>query len=346
MHYPIDKENMHKSIYDFSEHMTLAITIGESITLNQSYSEIRNIVIAGMGGSAIGGDIIRALVGSTLKVPLVVSRHYELPAWVDERSLVICSSYSGNTEEILSAYEDAAKKGAQICGVTTGGRLLSLLNENLLDSVIIPDGLQPRAALALSFIPTLYLLHALGLIPDTFQEELLHAQSRLNKIREVFSIDNDENPCYSLASKIYCTIPVIYGQTEWTSIAAIRFKGQLCENGKMLAYHNELPEFNHNEIVGWENNSSLLNSISVIWIHDEQDHPRVKLRQEITENILSELPSSQHIVKGEGDSAFERFLYIVHYADWVSYWCAIHHQTDPTPVIKIDHLKDELGKVK
>lgn len=342
----IDTNNMHKAIYEFSDHMTSAISIGESIKPRHSYSGIRNIVIAGMGGSAIGGDVIRAVMGSTLKVPLVVSRHYELPAWVNEHTLVICSSYSGNTEETLSAYNDAIKKGARICGVTTGGELKSLLAEKQFDTVVIPGGLQPRAALALSFIPTLYLLYAIGLIPKTFVSELNQVRDRLSHARDVFSGEDPDNPCYSLAKKIYRTLPVIYGQTDWTAIAAVRLKGQLCENSKMLAYHNELPEFNHNEIVGWENNPEYLKSISIIWLKDEIDHPRVKLRQDITAKVLSGLPSSQYTITGEGDTAFQRFLYMIHFADWVSYWCAILHQTDPTPVIKIDQLKDELGKVK
>ncbi len=342
----IDKDNMHSAIHDFPDHINAAMKIGEGLTFRQSYSDIRNIVIAGMGGSAIGGDVNRALIGQNISVPMVVSRHYTLPGWVDEHTLVICSSYSGNTEETLATYADAMAKKAQIVGVTTGGKLESLVKENDQDYVTIPKGLQPRAALGFSFVPSLYILKALGLVTFHFEDELSRIITLLVKDRELFGLESSENPAYQNAKSLYQSLPVIYGQTDWTSIAAMRFKGQLCENANMLAYHNDLPEFNHNEIVGWENNASILQQIIVIWLKDSSDYNRVKIRQEITQRILNGLPMQQLVIEGKGETPFQRFLYMVHYLDWISYWCAIFHQTDPTPVLKINLLKDELAKRK
>ncbi len=341
-----DTSNMKKAIYDFPDHMEKGIHIGRSISLNCEYRNIHNIVIAGMGGSAIGGDIIRALMGNELNIPFFVSRNYSVPHWVNEKTLVICSSYSGNTEETLSAFNDARRKHAQICGITTGGKLLEELEDAHYNSIIIPGGLQPRAALGISFVPVLYLLSQIGVITTSFESDLESSISSLRTHREIFSVKSEDNPAFKLAMDIFQTIPVIYGQTEWMNIAGIRFRGQLNENGKMLAFTNELPEMNHNEIVGWENNTDIMSRLSVIWLLDESDHPRVKLRQNITQNVLKNTPAFQKEIRGIGKSPLERFIYMVHFSDWVSYWCAYNHKTDPTPVQKIDALKNALADQK
>ena len=142
----------------------------------------------------------------------------------------------------------------------------------------------------------------------------------------------------------HADIPVIYGESEGTAILALRWKGQLSENSKMLAYHNELPEMNHNEIVGWENNSDLIHQISVIWLKDEKDHPRTNIRQESTRELIGDFASKHEDVSVEGNTLVERYLHLIQYGDWVSYWCAILHQTDPTPVKKIDRLKGILSE--
>jgi len=340
-----DPENMARSIFDFPENIHDALKIGDAINVEPSKNEIRNIVVAGMGGSAIGGDVVRVLVGAELTVPLIVSRHYELPAWVNKNTLVICSSYSGNTEETLAAFEDAKNKGAFIVGITTGGKLLSKLKKENLSCAVIPSGLQPRAAMAFSFIPMLFLLKKLNLISNTVLSDLRNVMTMLRDKREGYSLQHENNPTLKLAEKIANKIPVIYGQTTTTGIAAMRWKGQICENAKMLAYRNELPELNHNEIVGWENNPEALKHIALIWLKDTSDNPRVKHRQNITQNILKKVVPIQESVTVHGKTMTERFLHLIYFGDWVSYWCAVIHGTDPSPVFKIENLKKELGKL-
>ncbi len=340
----IDLSNMFKAIYDFPDHLREAKTIGESIILNNKYSKINNIVVAGMGGSAIGGDIARLILQNELKIPMYICRNYKLPNWVDNTSLVICSSYSGNTEESLSAFEDAQNKKAQIIAISTGGELSKKINELGLDLIIIPSGLQPRAALALSFVPMLYLFKSLKLIKTKNINDLIKAIDKIKLERELYNKETNENPAYLLSKKIYKTLPIIYGQNESLAILAVRWKGQLSENAKMLAYHNELPEMNHNEIVGWENNSRLINKISIIWLKDKSDHARTNMRQVSTKNLINNLAATHEIVSVEGATKVERYLNIIHMGDWVSFWCAILHKTDPTPVIKIDKLKEILSK--
>ena len=340
----IDTDNMHQSIYEFSDHLVKALEIGKAIALKNQYSDIHNVVVAGMGGSAIGGDVAKLLCKNELKVPMVVSRNYTLPGWVNENTLVICSSYSGNTEETLAAFEHARVKGAQIVGISTGGTLTEKMAEFELDLVTIPGGLQPRAALAFSLVPMLFLMKQTGLIGSETMDQLPGAASFIASIRDGYGKQSEDNPTYSLAQQIYKTIPVIYGETDATGTLAVRFKGQLNENAKMLAYCNELPEMNHNEIVGFKNNQDILNHISIIWLKDEKDHPRTAVRQESSQEIIYDLCANHEVVSAVGDSVATRFLHLIHYGDWVSYWCAILHQTDPTPVKKIDRLKAILSE--
>jgi glucose/mannose-6-phosphate isomerase len=335
---------MYKAIYDFPDQIREAIKIGESIALKNNYNNINNIVVAGMGGSAIGGDVTRLILQNQLNVPMYISRNYTLPNWVDNSTLVICSSYSGNTEESLASFKEAQIKKAKIIAISTGGILTKQVNELGLDIVTIPKGLQPRAALALSFVPMIYLFKSLKLIKTKTIVDLIGAINLIETKREIYNKKINENPAYSLSKNIYKSLPVIYGENESTAIIAVRWKGQLSENAKMLAYHNELPEMNHNEIVGWENNSDLINKISIIWLKDKSDHPRTTIRQTSTKEIIDNLAARHEIISVEGSTKVERYLNMIHLGDWVSFWCAILHGTDPTPVTKIDKLKEILSK--
>ena len=342
----IDPQDMFEAIYNFTDQIKEAITIGEQINLQNDYSACTNIIVAGMGGSAIGGDVVKTITQNELTVPFYVNRNYSLPNWVNEKTLVICSSYSGNTEESLSAYEDALNKGAMICGISTGGKLSENIQSKGFDLVTIPGGLQPRAALAYSFVPMLYLLNKIGLISNTLIDDLFNSISSLEMKRDTNSAGDTSNPIYKMAKDIYGMIPIIYGITDTTGVIALRWKGQLCENSKMLAYHNEIPEMNHNEIVGWGNNPDLLSELSVIWLRDENDNERVRARQEITKSLLNDIDIMQHEVNAEGANNLERLLDLINYGDWLSYWCAILHNTDPSPVEKINKLKKALEEIE
>ena len=341
----IDPQDMFGAIYNFSDQITKAMEIGKNIILNKDYSNCKNIVVIGMGGSAIGGDVVRTIVNEDLKIPLYINRNYTLPNWVNEETLVICSSYSGNTEESLNAYDCALKKDAMICGISTGGKLSELLRSKKLDLIKIPGGLQPRAALAYSFVPMLYLLNKIGFVDDTLLDSLGNSVSYLAQKRRLYSVGDSSNPIFKMAKDIYGMIPIIYGSTDTTGVVALRWKGQLCENAKMLTYHNELPELNHNEIVGWGNNPDLLSELSVVWLLDKNDNDRIKARQDVTKSILNDMDIMQHEVKTEGANRVERLLDLINFGDWLSYWCAIMHNTDPSPVDKIDRLKKALEEI-
>ena len=339
-----DKENMFESIWNFPNNLKDAIALGNKLELKNDYSHIKNVVIAGMGGSAIGGDIVSVLENKNIKMPYLVCRDYSIPEWVNSNSLVICSSYSGNTEETISAFRKSIDKGASICGITTGGTLLNLLKENKKDFIKIPSGLQPRAAVAFSFIPIIKLIEKVGLIQSELDFWIKNSIVNLEKKRIIYGNEGNENPVYKLAQNIYKKIPIIYSDVSSMRINAVRLKGQINENGKMLAYNNDLPELNHNEIVGWQNNIEIFKYLCVLWLEDESDNDRTKIRKDITGKILKEVNVPQYSIQIVGESFYDRFLHMLHYGDWLSFWCAILHETDPSPVEKIVRLKNELSK--
>ena len=344
MYSDIDKSDMFKSIFDFPDHIKDSFIIGENISLNREYLDIKNIVIAGMGGSAIGGDVVRLLADHLIKIPLLISRNYNLPNWVNEDTLVICSSYSGNTEETLSAFSQAQRKKAKIIAISTGGTLSEKIKDCNFDLISIPPGLQPRAAIAYSFIPLIFLLAKIEIIGSKIIGLIKNSIFEIEKIRERYSLESEENPTFNLARTIYNTFPIIYAEDNTTSIVATRWRGQLSENSKMLSFGNSLPEMNHNEIVGWENNSEFLKNISIIWLSDNENYKRNLLRQVESNKIISNLSRNEFFIKMDGKSKIERNLKLIHFGDWLSFWCAILHKTDPTPVLKIDQLKSKLSK--
>ena len=342
MSHHIDRENMFNAIWKFPENIEDALMIGENINLQNKYIDIQNIIIAGMGGSAIGGDVVSTLEKNCIKIPIKVVRGYSCPNWVNQNTLVICSSYSGNTEETLSILDDALERKAQICGITAGGELSDRLKNLEKDFILIPAGLQPRAALAYSFIPIIKILQKCGVISPSLDQWIQSSISQLKKVRELYSKDQKNNPVFQLALKIKNRIPVIYADSSSMGIAGLRLKGQLAENSKILSWNNELPELNHNEIVGWENNADLLQRMFVIWLIDKSDHKRVQCRQKISKMILDEIYIDQISILVSGNSFQSRFLHMIHYGDWLSYWCAILYRTNPSPVHKIARLKHEL----
>ena len=341
----IDKGNMYQAIWDFSDNIIDAIKLGERIKLNNKYKDINKIIIAGMGGSAIGGDVVYALLNEEIEVPFFIIRGYNIPSWVDNSTLVICSSYSGNTEETIAVLEQVKTKDAQVCSITTGGEIKTLCSKHNYDSVIIPSGLQPRAALAFSFIPLLYILLKLKIIKSDIKSWLIASSELIASHRKDFIKKDNNNPIWGLAKKIYNKIPIIYADSQRLETVAVRLKGQICENSKILAYHNIFPELNHNEIVGWENNKEFFSNYFVIWLYDKKINDRNKARQKIMIEMLDELGVEQQVIQVAGRSFKERFLLLIHYGDWLSYWCAILHKTDPSPVKNINMLKNKLLEI-
>lgn len=339
-----DRQHMFDHIHAFPEQMEEAMGIGRKFSAGRDYSSVKGIQIAGMGGSAIAGDVATVLASGSFTVPVSVTRNYVLPGWVNSDTLVLLLSYSGNTEETLSCLDDALARKAMVAGITSGGKLKRRLTEAGADLVTIPSGLPPRASLGYLTIPVLYLLYKGGIISDSMESEVVKGADHLKTWRDVFSRADQSNPAYEIASTIYRTIPAIYGEADSTATVALRWRTQLEENAKMVAIHHSLPEMNHNEIMGYFNNADILKNLSIIWLVDDGDHPRIKTRQKLTRDSIGDTVMNQISVKSRGNTRFERLFYLVHLGDWVSFWAAMLHGTDPTPVAQIEQLKLALSK--
>lgn len=339
-----DKSSMFDLLTNFSEQVEQAFDIGRSIQIDRESYPFDKIIICGLGGSAIGGDLLRSFCQYEMKIPIFINRNYRLPSFANKDTLVILSSYSGNTEETLSCYEESLRKGCMIICISSGGRL-SLLAENNKNLLItVPKGFQPRCALGFSFFPLLVLAMKLGLISDK-SDEITNVVKRLNsRSIQYKNFDKKDNNALKIAYLLQGKIPVIYSSLDFFDIVNLRWRGQLGENAKTLAYGNYLPEMNHNEIVGWQENTDLLRKISVIAIQDKADLPRIRKRMEITLEIVKSLSSMVIQVEGEGEYLLERIFDVIYLGDWMSYYLAIINKADPTPVEKIVFLKNKLAE--
>lgn len=304
----------------------------------------RNAVILGMGGSAIGGDLVRALLEPVSPVPIAVNREYTLPAYVGPESLVVASSYSGNTEETLTAAEEAARRGARIAAVTAGGRLGQLAKERGWPLITIPGGLSPRAALGYSFVPLLHLFEKAGLCPPV-GDALAETAAILDAQRARFGPETPvaQNPAKQLALSLKGKLPLIYGSRGWKGTAAYRWKCQINENAKAPAVWNVFPEVNHNETVGWESPRELTRQVGVVVLRDREDEQRIQVRIDTTKEIMEDAVGSVMEFWAEGRSDVARLFSLVYPGDWVSLYLAILYRNDPTPIRVIDLLKSRLA---
>lgn len=308
-------------------------------------SRIANVIVTGMGGSAIGGEIARAAASDHLRVPFVVQRDYALPAFADSRTLVIASSYSGNTEETLQTVREARRSGAAIACVTSGGELARLAVTDCMPLVRIPSGLPPRAAVGYSAVAILGLLRAAGVIGD-IDDSLAETESLLDSLGRRWKpeIPENANAAKQLARSLRGKIAAIYGSAGLLEPAAYRWRCQIEENAKNLALHHALPEMNHNELVGWEMKSALLERIGVVMLRDREDHPQVRRRFDLTCELLTGRCGALHQVWAEGGSRLARIFSVVYLGDFVSLYLAYLNGVDPTPVEVIEYLKRELSR--
>jgi glucose/mannose-6-phosphate isomerase len=339
-----DIDDMHSAICDFPNQIDLVFNIFSDWKAKNQYKDINNILVLGMGGSAIGGDVTRVLVQDSCKIPIMVNRSYNIPAWVNSNTLVIASSYSGNTEETLSAFEQCKLANSKIIAITTGGQLLELAKEESLDIVIIPAGYQPRAALGLSFTSILLLLNKLNMVNDLIVSQLKEAIPVIKTHTNSFITNSIVNSAFDIAKKIENTIPIIYGGEDLTWVSGLRFRGQIEENAKMLAFHHNMPEMNHNEIEGWNFYPNLVENTTIIWLKDQDDHPRITKRIETSKELLRDKSSSQITIWEEGRNRIERLLKLIHMTDWVSYYLALLNKVNPTPVDQIQRLKRKMAE--
>ncbi len=339
----LDPKSMRQLIESFPAFVAGSARVARTLTL-AAPARISHIIISGMGGSAIGGDVVRAVTAASLGVPLLVSRDYRLPGFVDSSTLMFASSYSGNTEETLSAYEQARAAGATIICLTSGGKLAALARGHGHPVVQLPAGLPPRAALGYSAIMLFGCLTALGVLPDMngdFEETV----ATLNGLVTRYGPGTPEsrNQAKVIARSLWGRVVGIYASNGLLDPAAVRWRGQIEENAKNLAFHHLLPEMNHNELVGWQLPEAVLQQIGVVFLRDGEDHPQVQRRLDLTRELVAQKTSVVLEVWAEGTSRLARLFSLICLGDFVSYYLASLNEVDPTPVPVIETLKQKLA---
>ena len=335
---------MFRCVAEFPLQVEEALRIGARAPLSLTSDGVRSIVLTGMGGSAIAGDLLRSYLAEELRIPFLVNRSYSLPGWVDRNSLVIVSSYSGNTEETLASYREAIRRKAAVLCITTGGETERLALKHGHDCIKVPSGVQPRAALGYSFFPLLLALSRMEFIKPRPADisETVDAVKKKSRIHA--DLKSRQNSALQMAKRLHGKLPVVYSASERLDAVNVRWRGQICENSKHLAFGHVLPEMNHNEIVGWKVDRELMKKMAVVFLRDVGTHPRVRVREEITKGIIRKKASIVLEVWSEGTSLLARIFSLVYTGDWVSYYLAILNNEDPTPVKVIDYLKGELAK--
>lgn len=327
---------MKQLITDFTNQLSKAIVIGNAYEPSDWSANISNVLISGLGGSGIGGTIAAEVVASEAHVPILTNNGYFIPNFVSINTLFLACSYSGNTEETISAATLAHREGAKVVVISSGGKLKEMASENGWDFIGIPGGQPPRASFGLSFPEVLYALHAHGIISKSFEKELELAIKLLD--------DNEvaiQEEAKQVTEKLFGKIPVIYAADGFGGVAT-RFRQQINENSKMLCWHHVVPEMNHNELVGWRDKNE---DLAVVIFRNETDFKNIQARMEINKGTFAEYTDTTVEIWSKGTSDLQRALYLIHLGDWVSFFLGEKKGVDITEVKVIDHLKSELAKL-
>jgi glucose/mannose-6-phosphate isomerase len=342
----LDKFGMGAQIRGLPRQCRQAWDKASKFAVPSAYSDVDKVVILGMGGSAIGGDLLRGLV-APLKRPLVlVHRDYDLPAWVDGKTLVIGASYSGNTEETISGFTQALNNGCKKLVISTGGRLTELALENNVPAFFIEHVSPPRAALGYSLLPLLAIMQSLGFTSAEAADVdgMIRALETLGASWQE-DCPAERNQAKTLAARIHGKIAVVYGAGILTD-AARRWKTQINENSKQWAFFETLPELNHNAVLGYRYPAGTADRLYVLFLRCQSLHPRTLIRYKITGELLDQRGISHQYVDSQGGNDLKHIMSLVLLGDWVSYYLAMLNGIDPSPVPEIDLLKQRLVEAK
>ncbi|TFG90053.1 MAG: bifunctional phosphoglucose/phosphomannose isomerase [Candidatus Atribacteria bacterium] len=306
---------------------------------------LKNIVVLGMGGSAIGGDLLSDYLVDELSNPIMVIRGYDIPKFIDEDSLVFAVSYSGNTEETFSALKKCFEVKARVIVLTSAGKFAVLSQGNNFPLIKVPVGIQPRAAISYLFFPVLKALERLGLIKGRGGE----IEETLNILQELSREYGAKSPLKNnfakkVALSLYQYLPLVYGSEGLLKAVAMRWKTQINENSKWPCFWNVFPELDHNEIVGYEIENNINRQVKIVYLQDKEGSLRVEQRRGITRKIIENKVAEFIICPTKGKGKMARMFSLIYLGDLVSYYLAILNQIDPSPVACIEDLKKELAK--
>ena len=356
----LDKANMIELLEEFPQKMRDALRLGEEFSIPNNFSpasasnsvpvpasaqNFQNIVVLGMGGSAIGGDLLSDYLADELSIPIVVIRGYDIPKFVDKDSLVFAVSYSGNTEETLSALKRCLKAKARVIALTSGGKLAVLAREYNFPVIKVPAGIQPRAAISYLFFPVLKALERLGLIKER-NSEIEETHNILRELSREYGAKSpsENNLAKKVALILYQHLPLIYGSEGLLGAVAMRWKTQINENSKWPCFWNVFPELDHNEIVGYDIENGINLQVKIVYLQDKEGSLRVEQRWGITRKIIEDKVAEFIVCPTRGKGKMARMFSLIFLGDLASYYLAILNQVDPSPVACIEDLKKELAK--
>jgi glucose/mannose-6-phosphate isomerase len=326
---------MKELIEGFIDQLKEALIIGQNYRFISANRDLSNVILTGLGGSGIGGSMVQNYVFDKMKVPFIVNKDYFLPAFVNKDSLVIVSSYSGNTEETIAALKHAIKVKATVVCITSGGEIAKIAAKKKIDCILLPAGMPPRACVGYSMVQVLFTLYAFGLIKGDFENNIKAAVKLLTAEKK-----DIQKRAKVIAQKVDGKLPIIYTASDYEGLA-IRVRQQINENSKMLSWHGAIPEMNHNELVGWKDKDA---SKVVLLLRNETDYERVQTRMEINKKIIKRYTPNIIEIYSKGKSYWERIFYFIHLTDWVSLYLAELREVDPMEVKVIDFLKGSLAK--
>jgi len=327
---------MRRLVKEFTSQLTEALEIGKNTNLKAPKNTINNIVITGLGGSGIGGKIATQLIADQLKVPAVINNDYNLPKFVNENTLVIVSSFSGNTEETLEALQSAQKANAEIACITSGGKLAQIANDNNYNLLVLPTAFSPRAMLTYSVIQQLFLFHHYGFINNEFIDDTRETVKLLDtEVNDIMAVAKQT------ANALFEKTTVAYSEASMEGVIT-RFRQQINENSKSLAWEHVFPEMNHNELVGWAGGKD---EYAVLIFRSSFEHSRSSVRINISKDIFRKYTSTVLEFNAKGDTLLAQSFYHILLGDWISVYLAELNKVDDVEVKVIDFLKAELAKI-
>jgi len=342
----IDKSNMLDKVANFPEQIIEAKEIIDSAQLD-SFFKIDNIIISGMGGSAISGDLLQSLLRDRIEIPIFVNRQYDLPKWANKNTLLISQSYSGNTEETLSAFKHGCQKRCKIIGISSGGKLQEFCEKRNISHIKIPQGFTPRAATGYMFFSSLYALKKIRVVKIDIESEIDETISLTEdfKNHNKKEIPERDNISKQIAKKLLNTIPQVYGFDFFIPIAK-RWCTQFNENSKIISRYDEVSESNHNDIVGWSMNPEQTKKFTCILFRDnETETIYISKRLDFMKKLFESVAENVFEIHIKGKKRLPKMMYTMYLGDFISCYIAILRKTDPTPVVIINELKDELLKI-
>jgi len=328
---------MNDLILDFSNHMRTALSLASKIDLEKPEVDYKNVLILGMGGSGIGGVIVKNWIADDISIPVQVANDYQVPAYVDQDTLIVASSYSGNTEETIMALTEALERNVSVVGITSGGKLEKFCNENNFPVFIVPGGNPPRASLGYSLATLCAVFEKLELVTNRYTAMI----ERAGQLIEADLADIQAKGM-EVAKFLTDRTPIFYATPHMEGLA-IRCRQQINENSKGLAWHHLVPEMNHNELLGWTGGNA---SFAPIFLLSQHEYNRNLRRIDLTKEEIEARNSSSMTFVGKGESLVEETIYLMHILDWASLYLADIKNQDPVAIPVIDKLKAALDSFK